>query len=186
VEQADVTHAIAALQAAGKAVSVQNLRRTLGYGSLRDIIKYRNQLLPQEGTSAMDAVRDDVPCVTTPVPLLKQAQMRVEDTHRAENTARKAWDLSRSNVVFVAELNAAQKAHRQAQDWLAQVERGIAQLRQAMPEEDLAIRLDESALAAMQERHRKEEARAQAQLAQRRAQRAQMAADYVQMTGEEA
>jgi hypothetical protein len=47
MQQADVAQAIATLQAQGKAVSVQNLRRTLGGGSLRDIIKYRNALLPR-------------------------------------------------------------------------------------------------------------------------------------------
>ena len=46
---ADMAQAIATLQAQGKAPSVQNLRRTLGFGSLRDIIKYRNQIMrPQE------------------------------------------------------------------------------------------------------------------------------------------
>jgi hypothetical protein len=46
MQQTDVAQAIATLQSQGKPVSVQNLRRTLGGGSLRDIIKYRNALVP--------------------------------------------------------------------------------------------------------------------------------------------
>jgi hypothetical protein len=38
-------HAIASLQAQGLACSVQNLRRTLGGGSLRDIVRLRNAVL---------------------------------------------------------------------------------------------------------------------------------------------
>jgi hypothetical protein len=49
--RADVAAAINRLRSQGKAVSVRGLRRTLGGGSLRDIIKYRNSLLPR-GTAA--------------------------------------------------------------------------------------------------------------------------------------
>jgi hypothetical protein len=41
-------HAIAALQAQGKAVSVQALKRQLGFGSIRDIVRLRRQLMPQQ------------------------------------------------------------------------------------------------------------------------------------------
>jgi hypothetical protein len=46
MHQADVAQAIATLQVQGKALSHGNIRRLLGYGSLRDIVQYRNELLP--------------------------------------------------------------------------------------------------------------------------------------------
>ena len=46
MQQTDVAQAIATLQAQGKVVSHGNIRRLLGYGSLRDIVMYRNRLLP--------------------------------------------------------------------------------------------------------------------------------------------
>lgn len=49
MQQAEVAAAITRLQAAGLAVCVQNLRRQIGRGSLRDIIKWRNAVLAQPG-----------------------------------------------------------------------------------------------------------------------------------------
>jgi hypothetical protein len=62
MNQHAVAQAIATLQAQGKALSHGNIRRLLGYGSLRDIVRFRNELLP-----ALDAVpAESVP----PAPIL--------------------------------------------------------------------------------------------------------------------
>jgi hypothetical protein len=69
MQQTDVARAIATLQAEGKAVSVQNLRRTLGGGSLRDIIKYRNALLPRWTTAPPSTETSAPPLVEKPLVL---------------------------------------------------------------------------------------------------------------------
>jgi hypothetical protein len=45
MDQAAVQAAMDTLQSQGKSLSAGNLRKVLGYGSLRDILKYRNALL---------------------------------------------------------------------------------------------------------------------------------------------
>jgi len=55
MHQGDVAQAIATLQAQGKVVSHGNIRRLLGYGSLRDIAMYRNKLLPTRDFLASQA-----------------------------------------------------------------------------------------------------------------------------------
>jgi hypothetical protein len=54
--QHDVAAAIDRLRAEGKAASVQNLRRQLGYGSIRDIVRLRNQLAAQPDAVPAEAV----------------------------------------------------------------------------------------------------------------------------------
>ena len=67
MHQSDVAQAIAALRAQGKAVSHGNIRRQLGYGSLRDIVRYRNKLLP-----VLDATPATSAETATPAPILPE------------------------------------------------------------------------------------------------------------------
>jgi hypothetical protein len=109
MEQADVAHAIARLEAQGKQPSIQNIRKTLGRGSLRDITKYRTALLPPEREEAsMDTtITHAAPAPTVveeprppaPVPLLVQARSALTAALAAARTARRDWDCDRQNPV---------------------------------------------------------------------------------------
>ena len=121
--------------------------------------------------------------VVPPAPLIAQAQQRVEDARRAEHAARRAWDVSRSNVVLDAELRAAQKAHRQAFDWLAQVERSAAALRQAIPEAQHTLTLAESQLVVAEQAARAMLERARRHVDVARADLARLETDLQQVVG---
>ena len=62
--KADVARAIRTLQAADQAVSIRNLRKVLGKGSLRDLVKWRAVLMPQQ--AALPAPEAAVPAEAVP------------------------------------------------------------------------------------------------------------------------
>jgi hypothetical protein len=67
MQQTDVAQAIATLQAQGKVASHGNIRRLLGYGSLRDIVRYRNELLPGLDTPSAETEPSELPPAEKPL-----------------------------------------------------------------------------------------------------------------------
>jgi len=61
MERSAVAHAIAQLQAEGRPVSNQNIKRLLGYGSMRDIVQHRRALETPEGAPVAIAKALDAP-----------------------------------------------------------------------------------------------------------------------------
>jgi hypothetical protein len=190
------------LEAEGQPVCCRTIKEKTG-GSQRDITRILRDIraeapepaavptepgeipVPVQSVHVGDEA-DPVPPapVVPPAPLIAQAQQRVEDARRAEHAARRAWDLSRSNVVLVAELNAAQKEHRQAQDWLSQVERSADSLRQAIPDAQHTLVLAESQLVAAQQAAKALLERARRQVDAAREDLARLKADLQQGVGE--
>jgi len=187
MEQADVAQAIATLAAQGKAPSVQNLRRAVGYGSLRDIIKHRNACLtPQKEDTTMDTTTDTATLETTPVPLplTEQAARRLQTAKEARNAALRARDYSRSNVALDYQVRETESEVRKAQGWVDQLEHSRDQLRQAIPEAARTLLIEESQLAALVETHRKAEARQAALVRQARQDLDRLRTDLLTVAGE--
>jgi hypothetical protein len=112
-----------------------------------------------------------------------QARERVEEARKAEHAARRAWDASRSNPTLDFELRAAQKEHRRAQDWLAQVERSAAAVPRALEEARKTLLMEESAYATMLAAHRRTETQQAQRVRQAEAQVEQIQADWCAILG---
>src|SRR5215471_7151012 len=162
MDPADVAQAIATLEAQGRPLSIQNVHRLVGYGSVRDIVKYRKQLRPQhQKDTAMPAVQDPpVPEPTpAPLPLTQQAERRLKAAKEARNAALRARDYSRSDVMLDYQVRETESEVRRAQAWVDQTMRSRDTLRMAIPKAQRTLLVEESQLAALVETHRKAEAR---------------------------
>src|SRR5262249_38782044 len=94
-----------------------------------------------------------------PVPLLTQAEQRLQAARQAEHAARKAWDNDRSDATLSYQLREAQAEHRKAQGWLDTVTMSAANLKAALPEAERTLLVEESQYASLLESHRKAEHR---------------------------
>jgi hypothetical protein len=187
MEESAVEVAIVMLRREGKALSIGNLRKTLGGGSLRDITRLRRKLLRQleeafmQTTTDADAPgppaavvpdadpapvvpqpvelpADPAPAAAVPLPLLDQAAQRLEEARARE---RQFWPQSAATHEEIAR---AQQEHRRAQGWLDQLERSRSLLVAAIPQAEHTLRLAQGELAAVEQTAKRDLGRAPRQV----------------------
>jgi hypothetical protein len=193
MEEAAVASAIATLQRQGKRPSITKIRRALGGGSNRDIIKHRDAVLAATSTeecvptpAGTVALQQDAPpdAAAAPLPLLAQAEKDELEARKAAFQLRRAAQEPGSPITADA-VWAAKKRLLQAARTLEQRQHGKRQLATALPEAQRTLYRLESDLAADEAESATRLARKRREVAQERESLHLLETQWVDLTGEE-
>jgi hypothetical protein len=175
----DIRQLDARLQAAGESLSANRIVQEL-HVSKRDACA-----LLRDYRASPPAPAHSVPqkAPAPGLPLLVQAQLRLDAAVRAEHTARRSWDDDRQNLAKQQAFGKAQREQRTARGWLDQVERSAAALPTAVAEASKTLLIEESEFASLVETNRRAEAQKARRVQQAREQVQRVTADCVAVVG---